>query len=286
MHGRETDPDPPVVTPHGGEAGLRSTVQRLVVGRGEIELVDLPATRGAGRLAPLVFLHEGLGSLGLWRGFPRDVHAATGRRTIVYSRHGYGGSAVVTEPRGVDYMHHEALTVLPELLDRLEVERPVLVGHSDGASIALVHAGSDRTGEVAALVLLAPHVIVEDESIRGIRAARAAFLDTDLEDRLARHHRNAAATFWGWNDIWLSDEFRSWDITDVLGGVRCPVLAVQGLDDEYGTVRQLDLIEAGVPAPVERLHLAGCGHAPHLERPEETTAAVVGFLEPRTASSC
>lgn len=253
--------------------------QELVLGPGRIEYVDLPPSGECAGLAPLVFLHEGLGSLSLWRGFPAAVHAATGRRTVVWSRHGYGQSAVVTEPRRVDYMHDEARVVLPALLDELDLRAPVLVGHSDGGSIALIHAGTPQMPPVSALVLMAPHVIVEEESIQGIAAARDTYLSTDLEQRLGRHHADPAATFWGWNDIWLSPAFRDWDITDVLEGVTCPVLAIQGVDDQYGTLRQLDLLEAGVTGAVQRLHLGECGHAPHLEKPDRTRDAIVAFLD-------
>lgn len=256
-----------------------SQAQRVTIGTGGVEYVDMSPTDDAVGLAPLVFLHEGLGSLSLWKDFPAAIHAATGRRTVVWSRHGYGQSAVVAEPRGVDYMHHEALQVLPAFLDALDLSSPVLVGHSDGGSIALIHAGTQGMGPVSALVLVAPHVIVEDESIEGIAAARETFLTTDLEQRMGRHHADPAATFWGWNDIWLDPAFRDWDITDVLAGVACPVLAIQGVDDQYGTLRQLDLIEAGVHGDVQRIHLPDCGHAPHLERPDPTRGAIVAFLD-------
>ncbi len=252
--------------------------QQLELSRGAVEYVDLPATHAPDR-APLVFLHEGLGSLALWRDFPDEVHAATGRRVVVFSRHGYGNSAVVREPRDVGYMHDEAREVLPELRAALGLDRPVLVGHSDGGSIALIHAGTPGMPPVEALVLLAPHVVVEDESIAGIEQARETWLSTDLEQRMGRHHRDAAATFWGWNDIWLSPAFRSWDITEVLGDVACPVLAIQGVDDQYGTLHQLDLIESGCAGPVRRVHLDACGHAPHLEQPERTCEAVLAFLD-------
>lgn len=244
---------------------------------GEVEVLDRPASPEAVDRSPLVFLHEGLGSLRLWRDFPARIHHDTGRRTIVWSRHGYGKSAVVTEPRSVRYMHDEALQVLPELLARLEVNAPVLVGHSDGASIALVHAGSDA-GTPAGLVLLAPHVVVEDVSIAGIEAARKAFETTDLPTRLARHHRDAAATFWGWNRIWLDPAFRGWDITEYLPRITCPVLAVQGHDDQYGTLHQLDLVEGGVPGGIVRVELHDCRHSPHLDQPDATATAVVDFL--------
>jgi pimeloyl-ACP methyl ester carboxylesterase len=227
---------------------------------------------------PLVFLHEGLGSVELWRDFPCVVSEATGRDAVVYSRHGYGRSAVVSSPRAPSYMHDEALRVLPDLLDRLDIGRHVLIGHSDGASIALIHAGSARGADVAGAVLLAPHVLVEDVSVAGIAAAREAFLTTDLPARLGRYHRDPASTFWGWNRIWLSPEFRSWNIEDVLPAVHAPLLVVQGEDDQYGTEVQVEAIERGSGGPVQRLVLAGCGHAPHLERRDETMAAVVRFV--------
>jgi len=247
---------------------------------GVVEVVDLPASAGAADRAPLVLLHEGLGSIRLWRGFPDVLHAATGRRTVVWSRHGYGQSAVVTEPRAVTYMHREADRVLPELLHALDLPSVVLVGHSDGASIALLAAGraDAPTVDPVGVVGLAPHVIVEDQSISGIEAARTAAQETELLARMARHHRDAAATFWGWNRIWLDPAFRDWDITERLPAIACPVLVVQGHDDQYGTMRQLDLVEAGVPGPVTRVELDDCGHAPHLDRTDATRGAVVSFL--------
>jgi pimeloyl-ACP methyl ester carboxylesterase len=229
--------------------------------------------------APLVFLHEGLGSTELWRDFPREVQAATGRATLVYSRHGHGHSAVVRAPRPVRYMHDEALTVLPEVLDRLGLADPVLVGHSDGGSIALIYSGAGL-GPVAGLVLLAPHVFVEDRSIAGIEAARTAYLESDLPVRMARYHDDADATFWGWNRIWLSPEFRDWNIEDYLPAIEEPVLVLQGTDDEYGSTAQVDAIERGVASErFERVVLEGCRHAPHLDRPKETVEAVVRFLD-------
>lgn len=252
---------------------------------GPVEVLDLPADAAAANRSPLVLLHEGLGSIRLWRGFPAALHDATGRRTVVWSRHGYGQSAVVAEPRAVTYMHTEADRVLPELLQALDLPPAVLVGHSDGASIALLAAGrSDSLDpghpsvDPVGVVGLAPHVIVEDQSIAGIEAARAAARQTDLLERMGSHHRDAAATFWGWNRIWLDPAFRAWDITERLPAIRCPVLVVQGHDDQYGTMRQLDLVEAGVPGPVIRVELDDCGHAPHLDRPEATRDAVVSFL--------
>jgi pimeloyl-ACP methyl ester carboxylesterase len=251
--------------------------RRVVVGRGELDVRIDPAGEGAAGLDPLVFLHEGLGSIELWRAFPDDVRRATGSPlTVVYSRHGYGSSAVVAEPRLVDYMHAEARDVLPELLDVLGIERPVLVGHSDGASIALLYAGSGHP--VAGLVLLAPHVFVEERSIDGIEAAGDAYRTTDLGARMARYHRDADATFRGWNDVWLSPEFRGWNIEACLPAITCPVLSVQGADDQYGSLAQLDAIERGVAGPSQRLVIPGAGHSPHLEAPAPTLAAVAAFI--------
>ncbi len=195
---------------------------------------------------------------------------------LVYSRHGHGWSAPLSEPRQVTYMHDEADRVLPALLDQLGLERPVLVGHSDGASIALLYAGAGHA--VAGLVLLAPHVFVEDCSVAAIAAARQAYATTDLPAKMARHHRDPDATFHGWNDIWLDPQFRSWNIEARLAAITAPVLLIQGADDQYGTLAQLDAIERGVGGPVERLVIPGVGHAPHLESPATTRAAVVTFV--------
>jgi pimeloyl-ACP methyl ester carboxylesterase len=253
---------------------LDEETETIFVGQGPIEYEELA---GSPELSPLVFLHEGLGALRLWRDFPHALATATGRRSLVFSRHGYGRSTVVTEPREVDYMHREALEVFPDLLGRLGYKRPVLVGHSDGASIALIHAGAGA-GQPAGLVLLAPHVIVEDRSIEGIEATRDAYLTGDIAERMSKYHTDAASTFWGWNDIWLSPEFRGWNITHFLPGVSCPVLLIQCLDDPYGTLAQLNLIEVGVSGPTRRVILADCGHAPHQHQPEATLSAITSFL--------
>ena len=225
-----------------------------------------------------MLLHEGLGSIGLWRRVPATLHDATGRRTVTYSRAGYGRSGPVALPRPLTYMHHEADVVLPALLAALGIERPVLVGHSDGASIALLAAGDGLL--VSALVVLAPHVVVEDVSVTAIAAARTAYADTDLRERLARHHDHVDVAFCGWNDAWLDPRFRDWDITDRLPGITAPVLAIQGADDPYGTTRQLDLIAAGVRGPFERLVLPGVGHAPHLEAGAAVLAAIAAVIAP------
>lgn len=250
--------------------------------RGPIEY-DLSIGSGEDRPA-LVFLHEGLGSIDLWRGVPDDVRAAAGDpTTLVYSRHGYGRSAPAEVPRPVSYMHHEADVVLPALLDRLGIERPVLVGHSDGASIALLYAGAGH--DVAGLVCIAPHVFVEDETVCGIEAARTAFATTNLLDRLGRYHTDPTATFRGWNEVWLADDFRSWNIEDRLPGIGAPVLLVQGTGDDYGTLAQLEAIERGVSGRVERLVIEGAGHAPHLDARADVVAAIAGFVGALSSSA-
>ena len=233
----------------------------------------------------LVFLHEGLGSVALWRDFPARLAARTGAAALVYSRRGYGRSDRLDGPRRVDYMHEEALSVLPALLGALGISDPILIGHSDGASIALIHTGSGRW-PVRALVLEAPHVFVEDVTIASIEQAKAIYRVSDLGRRLARYHDDPDHAFWGWNDIWLDPAFRSWNIEAHLPGVRCPVLAIQGADDEYGTLAQLDAIERGVSGPFERLVLADCKHSPHRDQPALTLAAMAEFIEritPRAA---
>ena len=232
---------------------------------------------GAGAAAPtLVFLHEGLGSVAMWRDFPQKAAASTGCSAVVYSRYGHGQSEVLRAPRGVDYMHVEALEVLPKLLERLGIKDPVLVGHSDGASIALIYAAtSDR---VTGLVVMAPHVFVEDISVKSIAEAKTAFEGTDLAQKLGRYHADAAKTFRGWNDIWLHPDFRSWNIEDVLPRIHCPVLAIQGFDDQYGTMAQLEAIAKGTGGPIELLRLADCRHSPHRDQPGVVLEAMSRFI--------
>jgi pimeloyl-ACP methyl ester carboxylesterase len=252
-----------------------------------LEVVHIEASGPAGgQDAPvLVFLHEGVGSVSLWRDFPQQVCRATGLAGLVYSRYGYGQSDVLTVSRTPDYMHHEAQVVLPELLARLGIARAILVGHSDGGSIGLIYAGSRHDAgsshALAGLVVLAPHVFVEPESIAGIEVARDVFARGELTARMARHHRDPVATFRGWNDIWLSPAFRGWNIEALLPGVRCPVLGIQGEDDNYGTMRQLEAIGRQVSGPYEELRLSACGHNPHRDQGEATIGAIAGFVARR-----
>ena len=237
----------------------------------------LEVQRIAGSARTLVFLHEGLGSVAMWRDFPAKAAAAAGCAALVYSRYGYGQSDVLREPRGVDYMHREALEVLPELLERLDVPDPVLVGHSDGGSIALLHAAAHPA--VRGLVVMAPHVFVEDLSVASIAEAKTAFETTDLPQKLARYHADAARTFWGWNDIWLHPDFRAWNIEECLPRISCPVLAIQGFDDEYGTMAQLEAIARQAGGPIELLRLANCRHSPHRDQPAVVIEAVSRFID-------
>jgi pimeloyl-ACP methyl ester carboxylesterase len=236
--------------------------------------MNLEVQELAGGEPALVFLHEGLGSAALWRDFPDRLARATGRRALVYSRAGHGQSDVPDEDRTPAFMHEEALDVLPGLLANAGIENPVLVGHSDGGSIALIHASRHP---VSALVLLAPHVFVEDVTVASIEEARETFATTDLRDRMGRYHRDPERTFRLWNDIWLAPEFRAWNIEDVLEDVAAPTLVVQGEHDQYGTLAQVDAIERGVSGDVRRVVL-DARHAPHLEAPEATLRAIVEFL--------
>ena len=239
--------------------------------------IEVQRIAGARRGAPtIVFLHEGLGSVSMWRDFPQRVAESTGCPVIVYSRYGYGQSDVPQAPFAVRYMHDESLDALPELLDKLGVEQPILFGHSDGGSISIIHAGAhDR---VKALVLEAPHVFVEDISVASIAAAKLAFETTDLPEKLARHHADAEKSFRRWNDIWLHPDFRCWNIEEYLPRVDCPVLVIQGFDDEYGTMAQLESIAMNARGPVELVKLERCGHSPHRDRPEAVLAAVTRFV--------
>lgn len=230
-----------------------------------------------GREPALVFLHEGLGSIRQWRDFPARLAQATGCRALVYNRYGYGDSDVLAEPRvGVHFMHDEALVALPQVLASLGIEAPVLVGHSDGASIALIYAGAGHPAQ--ALALMAPHVFVEDLCIRSIAAAKRTFEASDIRERLGKYHRDPAKTFYLWNDVWLDPEFLRWNIEEYLPGVRVPVLAIQGEDDEYGTMRQLDAIARQVAGGCELLKLPRCGHSPHRDQPDAVLVALARFI--------
>jgi len=226
----------------------------------------------------LVLLHEGLGSVGLWGDFPEKLQAATGAGVFVYSRAGYGQSSPVPLPRPLTYMHDEARVILPRLLDAIGFKRGILVGHSDGASIAAIHAGSVQDHRVRGLVLMAPHFFTEDPGIRAIADARKAYAETDLRQKLARWHADPDIAFRGWSEAWLDPGFREWDLTEELAYIRVPILIVQGEDDQYGTVRQLEMAQEVCTCPVEIADLPGVGHAPHKQAPDVTLRLVAAFV--------
>jgi pimeloyl-ACP methyl ester carboxylesterase len=276
--------------------------------------LEVQQIAGSPALAPIVFLHEGLGSVSLWtqrgRNWPQEACQASGRAGLVYSRRGYGRSDPVPDVRQAgrlqpDYMHREAWEVLPALLASLGMAQPVLLGHSDGASIALLHASRQP---VSALIVMAPHLMVEDIAIAAIAQAREAFERSEgpprassapsggsavreatsvgapnksggLRERLARHHADVDGAFWQWNDVWLSEAFRGFDIRPECRRISAPLLAIQGLGDEYGTLAQLDALALAAPQTVQ-LRLADCGHSPQRDQPEKTLEAIAGFLRP------
>jgi pimeloyl-ACP methyl ester carboxylesterase len=247
----------------------------VVAGGHRLEYTRAGAEGGDG--TTLVLLHEGLGSVAMWRDFPERLAEATRCPVVVYSRYGYGTSDALEARRGVGYMHDEALATLPQLLDALSIEQPLLVGHSDGGSIALIYAGGSGRA-VAGVVAIAAHVIVEELSITSIAAARDAYRSTDLRSKLARYHADVDGAFWGRNDIWLDPAFRAWTIEEYLPRIACPVLAIQGEDDEYGTMDQLARIARGA-RDVELVRLDRCGHSPHRDQPDALLAAIGRFVE-------
>jgi pimeloyl-ACP methyl ester carboxylesterase len=244
------------------------TIASIEVAGERLEVLRVAPERTA---TTLVFLHEGLGSVAGWRDFPRTLCDRLQAPGLVYSRRGYGRSTPLAGRRGTDYLHREAWDVLPALLERFGVEAPLLVGHSDGGSIALLFAARHQPGAIA---IMAPHAFVEDVTIAGIRAAREAWTRGKLREPLARVHDDPDGAFFGWNDGWLDPAFRFWNIEAELPKIRCPVLAIQGYDDQYGTMAQLDRIAAGVRAPCRLLKLADCGHSPQRDQPEAVMAAI------------
>ena len=250
---------------------IASATARIDLDGIALEVLDLP---GAADRPALVLLHEALGSVGLWREFPAALHAASGHRLIAFSRYGHGRSAPSPRPRTPSFFQEEALEVLPSLLEKLNSQGPVLVGHSDGASIALIHAAHRP---VAGMVLMAPHMFVEDVTVAAIRDTREDYLSGRLRERMARHHDDPDAAFWGWCNVWLDPDFRVWNLEDEAGRVTAPTLLVQGTDDPYGSLEQVSRIEARVRGPARRLVLPG-GHSPHLEHGREVVRAIDGLL--------
>ncbi|XIA66023.1 alpha/beta fold hydrolase [Bradyrhizobium sp. TZ2] len=225
----------------------------------------------------IVMLHEGLGSAGLWGDFPDRLQAATGAGVLVYSRAGYGASTPAKLPRPLDYMHTEALGVLPKLLDRIGFRRGLLLGHSDGASIAAIYAGSHQDHRVEGIALIAPHFIVEDISVASIAEIRNAYETTNLKEKLSRWHKDVDNAFYGWNGAWLDPKFRNWDISEYLAYIRVPVAILQGVDDQYGTMRQVEIAQEESYCPVDVTVIPGAGHQPHREAPGPTLDAITDF---------
>jgi pimeloyl-ACP methyl ester carboxylesterase len=226
----------------------------------------------------IVMLHEGLGSAGLWGDFPDRLAATTGAGVLVYSRAGYGASTKVELPRPLDYMHIEALDTLPKLLDQIGFRRGLLLGHSDGASIAAIYAGGVQDHRVGGVAMIAPHFIVEDIGLVSIAETRKAFESGSLREKLARWHGDVDNTFYGWSDAWLDPKFLKWDISECLAYIRVPVAILQGADDLYGTIRQIEIAQEECYCPVDVTVIPGAGHSPHREAPEETLNAIADFV--------
>ncbi len=232
----------------------------------------------------LVFLHEGLGCTAMWGDFPERLARATGLSALVYSRLGYGKSDPCGLPRPARFMHDEGLIALPEVLAAAGVGEAILIGHSDGASIALIYAGEAERPGLRGLVLEAPHVFVEQVAIDSIAAIAESYRATDLRAKLARYHGdNTDGAFWGWNRAWLEPNFRDWNIEGYLASVKVPLLVIQGQDDEYGTVRQTEAITAQAGGPVETLLLPACGHAPHRDQADAALMSMARFVRERLA---
>jgi pimeloyl-ACP methyl ester carboxylesterase len=247
----------------------------LTVGASDLEYrMTGPAPRDA---PTIVLLHEGLGSAGLWGDFPEKLAAATGAGVFAYSRAGYGASTPATLPRPVDYMHVEALEVLPKLLETIGFRRGLLVGHSDGASIAAIYAGGVQDHRTRGLALIAPHFIVEDISVTSIAEIKLTYETTDLRAKLQRWHQDVDNAFYGWNEAWLNPKFRDWDISEYLAYIRVPVAIVQGAGDQYGTIRQIEIAREECYCPVDVSIITGAGHSPHREAPEATLNALAEF---------
>lgn len=227
----------------------------------------------------LVLLHEGLGCVDLWRSFPELLAQRTGCGVLAYSRHGYGRSAPCALPRPISYMHDDAQQVLPELLRHLGIGDHILIGHSDGGSIALINAGAAAAPGLRGVVTMAAHIFIEDVSVRSIAAANAAFAGGRLREALQRYHgENVDSAFHGWADSWLNPAFLNWNLEEFLPSITVPCLVMQGIDDEYGTAAQVEGIVAGVGPKARSLMLADCGHAPHQDQPEATLEAICAFV--------
>jgi pimeloyl-ACP methyl ester carboxylesterase len=250
------------------------SAHELVVGGRRLEAAWFgPASSSR---TPVVLLHEGLGSVRLWRDFPQELARRVDRRVMAFSRFGHGRSDPPLTPHTVAFMHDEA-RLLPAVFDAAGIDRAILLGHSDGGSIALI-AAAEHPARVGALLLEAPHVFVEDISVRSIEKTTTAYRTTDLRERLSRYHDQVDTAFSGWSDVWLDPQFRAWNLEAWLPQVACPVLLIQGEQDEYGTLRQIDAISRQVRGPVQQLVLPNCGHSPHRDQRDAVIRAIVDFI--------
>ncbi len=256
---------------------MQNVFKHIIVKSHSLEYVHLTPQQPRLAAPMIVMLHEGLGSVSMWRNFPQRLADATGCEALAYSRAGYGWSDPVP-PYTVNYMHHEGVVVLPELLKILEIERPVLFGHSDGGSIALLCAGGGGIS-LRGAVVLAPHVLVEDVTVAGIAATCELYRNTDFRSRLGKYHADVDSVFRHWYEIWLDPAFRSWNIEEYLPRITCPILAIQGENDEYATMTQIDRIAAAATGEVGLLKLAQCGHVPHKDQPQAVLNATTAFID-------
>jgi pimeloyl-ACP methyl ester carboxylesterase len=235
---------------------------------------------GADNNPTLVFLHEGLGCVALWRDFPEKLCQAMGLNGFIYSRQGYGASDPIPVPRPINFMHHEALNVVSPVLDAANIGSAILVGHSDGGSISLIHGGGVQDPRVEAITTIAAHVLNEELTVKSIEEAKVAFETTNLRDRLEKYHGdNVDCAFWGWNGVWLNPDFWNWNLEEFLPGIKVPTLIVQGAEDQYGTDAQINAIEAGLTCPTETAIIKAAQHSPHLESQEASISAITAFLQ-------
>lgn len=231
------------------------------------------------RAPTIIMLHEGLGSLELWKDFPQKLADATGHGVFAYSRQGYGRSDAVPLPRPLNYMTREALDVLPDVLQAIGFQKGILLGHSDGASIAAIYAGSIQDHRIRGLILMAPHFFTEPSGLQSIADAKAAYENGDLRQRLAKYHDDVDGAFWGWNRAWLDPAFAAWNIEEVIAYIRVPVLGIQGADDQYGTYAQIAALEDGLYAPLDLEIFTDCRHAPFIDQPQRTLTAIRAYVQ-------
>jgi pimeloyl-ACP methyl ester carboxylesterase len=254
-------------------AELKGNRSEVIVDGKRLETLCFPALSDK---PTIVMLHEGLGSISLWKDFPEQIARATRCGVLAYSRYGHGKSERLREKHKPDFMHHQGKVVLPALLEELGINQPILLGHSDGGSISIIYAAT-APASLRALILEAPHVFVEDLTVGSIAKIRGTYRTTNLPQKLGRHHDHVDEAFWGWNDIWLDSAFRDWNIEDCLDAIRCPMLVIQGEQDEYGTLEQVAAIQRRVPQ-AQALILQNCGHSPHRDQPAATLKAISGFV--------